>query len=61
MICKKKSNLNMTVNGHNGTASKCQTMGTLNITDNGRKLRLEQCLYDPTYSIISGLRMTDNF
>ena len=37
-------------------------MGTLVFKHNGRKIRHEQCLYDPSYrNIISGLRMANNF
>jgi len=37
-------------------------MGTLVFRHNGRNIRHEQCLYDPSYSnIISGLRMPDDF
>jgi len=55
-------NLQLEVSGHNGKTSICSIMGTLVFRHNGRNIRYEQCLYDPSYSnIISGLRMPDDF
>jgi len=49
-------NLQLEVSGHGGTKSVCKIMGTLVFRHNGRNIRHEQCLYDPSYSnIISGL------
>src|SRR5205085_2782418 len=42
--------------------SICTVIGTLVFKHNGRIIRHEQYLYDPSYSnIISGLRMLDDF
>ena len=55
-------NLNIKVTAHDGTVSVCKTMGTLVFRHNGRNIRHEECLYDPSYSnIISGLRMPEEF
>ena len=55
-------NLQLEVSGHDGTKSVCKIMGILVFRHNGRNIRHEQCLYDPSYSnIISGLRMPDDF
>jgi len=54
--------LEIPVRGHDGSESICTVMGTLVFKHNGRIIRHEQCLYDPSYSnIISGLRMPDDF
>jgi len=56
-----QNNLNMKIIGHDHSTSTCDTMGMLLIKHNGVNMRLEKCLYKPTYSnIISGLQMPQN-
>ena len=55
-------NLQIKVTAHDKSESICKTMGTLVFRHNGRNIRHEQCLYDPSYSnIVSGLRMPEEF
>jgi len=57
-----QNNLSMKITGHDHSTSICDTMGTLLIKHNRVNMRLEKCLYKPTYSnIISGLRMPQNY
>jgi len=51
-----QNNLIMKITRHDHSASICDTMGTLLIKHNRVNMKLEKCLYKPTYSnIISGL------
>jgi len=57
-----QNNLSMKITGHDHSTSVCDTMGTLLIKHNGVNMKLEKCLYKPTYSnIISGLQMLQNY
>jgi len=57
-----QNNFSMKITGHDHSTSICDTMGTLLIKHNGVNMKLEKCLYKPTYSnIISGLRMPQNY
>lgn len=45
--------------GHDSSESICKLKGTLVISHNGKKHRLKDCLYDPSYSdLISGQQMS---
>ena len=47
--------INIPVEAHDGTKSICRTKGTLEFVHNGKLLKHEECLYDPSYSnLISG-------
>ena len=55
-------NLQTEVTAYDKSKSICRTMGILMFRHNGRNIRHEQCLYDPTYSnIVSGLQMPEEF
>jgi len=57
-----QNNLNIKITGHDHSTSICDTMGTLLIKHNGVNMKLEKCLYKPTYSnIISRLRILQNY
>jgi len=57
-----QNNLSMKITGHDHSTSIYDIMGTLLIKHNGVNMKLEKCLYKPTYSnIISGRRMPQNY
>jgi len=57
-----QNNLSMKITRHDHSMSIYDTMGTLLIKHNEVNMKLEKCLYKPTYSnIISGFRMTQNY
>jgi len=57
-----ENNFSMNITGHDNTMSICDTTGTLLIKHNKVNMKVEKCLYKPTYSnIINGLRMPQNY